>query len=89
MVVSIITGSNGQDGIYLNKLLQSKGYDVKLYDGDILDINSFHKTLECYKNYVGIIEIYNLAAKVDVLQEHAYSESLQHFEKIKLKLIGN
>ncbi len=66
MVVSIITGSNGQDGIYLNKLLQSKGYDVKLYDGDILDINSFHKTLECYKNYVGIIEIYNLAAKVDV-----------------------
>lgn len=65
-MVAIITGPNGQDGIYLNKLLQSKGYDVKLYDGDILDINSFHKTLECYKNYEGIIEIYNLAAKVDV-----------------------
>ena len=42
-MVAIITGPNGQDGIYLNKLLQSKGYDVKLYDGDILDINSFHK----------------------------------------------
>jgi len=66
MVLAIITGPNGQDGTYLKQFLEIKGYDIKLYNNDILDIECFHKTLECYKNYNGIIEIYNLAAKVDV-----------------------
>lgn len=66
MVVAIITGPNGQDGTYLKQFLETKGYEIKLYNGNILDTERLYKTIEYYKNYNGIIEIYNLAAKVDV-----------------------
>ena len=49
MVVAIITGPNGQDGTYLKQFLETKGYEIKLYNGNILDTERLYKTIEYYK----------------------------------------
>jgi len=59
--VAIITGASGQDGYYLQELLDKKGYVVKRVkrDDDIKDILSQFKTYEQ-------VEVYNLAAQSHV-----------------------
>ena len=75
MVVSIITGSRGQDGTYLIKLLKSKGCEIHECTCDILDKEEIFNTISAYKNY-DEIEIYNLAARVNVgltPEDHVYT----------------
>ena len=62
---AIITGSNGQDGRYLFTFLHERGYDICKYQGDVLDKESLKEVIHKYSN-VDKLEIYNLAAKVDV-----------------------
>jgi GDPmannose 4,6-dehydratase len=71
MKKALITGINGMDGRHLSELLLAKGYEVygitrsksshekiKLYNGDVTDVNFIYKTiLDCMPD-----EIYHLAA---------------------------
>jgi len=71
MKKALITGINGMDGKHLSDLLLAKGYEVygitrsksshekiKLYNGDVTDVNFIYKTiLDCMPD-----EIYHLAA---------------------------
>ena len=66
MKVALITGANGQDGTYLFNFLHGHGYDcIYKYTGNVLDIGDIQKTLKNFE-YADRIEIYNLAAKIDV-----------------------
>lgn len=71
--IALITGSNGQDGFYLNKLLCSKNYDViriekkntffndtKINHSSILE----PEKIKILFNKYNISEVYHLAAKV-------------------------
>ena len=64
MKVAIITGSNGQDGSYLQEFLKNKGYTVKCFsrEDDILNYSNVHA---CISNY-DEVEIYNLAAQSQI-----------------------
>lgn len=62
---AIITGSNGQDGKYLFTFLHGHGYNVYKYQGDVLDKESLKDVIKKYSD-ADRIEIYNLAAKVNV-----------------------
>lgn len=64
MYAAIVTGSNGQDGMYLQELLESKGYAVKCF-GRRDDILNYSNVCACISEYVehDRIEIYNLAAQ--------------------------
>tara|TARA_X000000368_G_scaffold159503_1_gene125704 strand:- start:2590 stop:3543 length:954 start_codon:yes stop_codon:yes gene_type:complete len=62
---AIITGSNGQDGKYLFTFLQGRGYNVCKYHGDVLDKERLKDVIKQYSD-TDRIEIYNLAAKVNV-----------------------
>ena len=64
MNVAIISGSRGQDGIYLKELLTEKGYTIK-YIHEVLDYSDIHSVIQSCSDY-SIIEIYNLAAKSHV-----------------------
>ena len=61
----IITGPNGQDGKYLFSFLQGRGYNVCKYQGDVLDKERLKDVIKQYSD-ADRIEIYNLAAKVNV-----------------------
>ena len=61
----IITGPNGQDGKYLFSFLQGRGYNVCNYHGDVLDKERLKDVIKQYSD-ADRIEIYNLAAKVNV-----------------------
>ena len=61
----IITGPNGQDGKYLFSFLQGHGYNVCKYQGDVLDKERLKDVIKQYSD-ADRIEIYNLAAKVNV-----------------------
>jgi GDPmannose 4,6-dehydratase len=63
MRVAIVTGASGQDGSYMCELLESKGYVVKPFVGDIRDVSNIEKVLSECTSY-DTIEIYNLAAKI-------------------------
>ena len=66
MKVALITGANGQDGTYLFNFLHGHGYDcIYKYTGNVLDIGDIQRTLKNFA-YADRIEIYNLAAKIDV-----------------------
>ena len=66
MKVALITGANGQDGVYLFNFLHGHGYDcIYKYNGNVLDIGDIQTALKRFA-YADRIEIYNLAAKVDV-----------------------
>ena len=64
MYTAVITGSNGQDGMYLQELLESKGYFVKCF-GRQDDILNYSNVYACISESAGSagIEIYNLAAQ--------------------------
>ena len=62
---AIITGSNGQDGKYLFSFLHGHGYDVCRYTDNVLNKDNLKETIKRY-SHVDKIEIYNLAAKVNV-----------------------
>jgi len=61
MKVALITGASGQDGSYLQELLQGKGYNIKC-------INRGDDIRECVLDCIEYsqIEIYNLAAQSHV-----------------------
>jgi len=66
MKVALITGANGQDGTYLFNFLNGHGYvHIYKYSGNVLDVEDIQKTLKNFA-YADRIEIYNLAAKIDV-----------------------
>ncbi len=64
MKVAIITGSNGQDGSYLQEFLKNKGYTVKRF-GREDDILNYSNVRACISNY-DEVEIYNLAAQSQI-----------------------
>src|SRR6056300_1954002 len=67
MYVAIVTGANGQDGLYMCELLLNKGYEIKRLtrsDGDVLDYLTVYNIVSECSDYERI-EIYNLAAKVN------------------------
>lgn len=64
MKVAIISGYNGQDGTYLKKNLNEKGYKIKFIH-EVLNEKSIHETIQSCSEY-DVIEIYNLAAQSHV-----------------------
>jgi GDPmannose 4,6-dehydratase len=64
MKVAIITGSNGQDGSYLQEFLKNKGYTVKRFSRED-DILNYSNVRACISNY-DEVEIYNLAAQSQI-----------------------
>ena len=85
---AIITGSNGQDGRYLFTFLHERGYDICKYQGDVLDKESLKEVIHKYSN-VDKLEIYNLAAKVDVGVSIPNPIRSFHINPIKSKFIWN
>lgn len=64
MKVAIISGYNGQDGTYLKKILNEKGYKLKFIH-EVLNEKLIRETIQSCSEY-DVIEIYNLAAQSHV-----------------------
>lgn len=73
MKVAIISGYNGQDGTYLKKFLNEKGYKIQFIH-EVLNETSIRETIQSYSEY-DVIEIYNLAA-----QSHVNISTISTFE---------
>jgi len=73
MKVAIISGYNGQDGTYLKKILNEKGYKLKFIH-EVLNEKLIRETIQSCSEY-DVIEIYNLAA-----QSHVNISTVSTFE---------
>jgi len=84
MYAAVITGADGQDGVYLRKLLENKGYFVKCF-GRRDDILNYSNVCTCISECADHdrVEIYNLAA-----QSHVGTHTKMTYELNTLGLLN-